>query len=536
VGTRIPSRRGSADRRVSSGTMRRELVRHIRSMLGRGDIASWSRWYANLERDHRFRLYATVLNAIEKGSVPGLHGIETLRAVGGLTVGAVYAALGANPDLLPVLSVGLDRSRTRPVSTCGFLSNPLIWLPARITSVERPYRTMPLSEIVRAWTHQPMANLAAWRKRRCVYGQIGLGDGGSFPAFPPGAFIQVDPDLTTVNGTTDPNFYFVRHPFGYSCCRCAVEKGRIFLLSSSDLYPELDFEHPGKVHIVGRVRAFCGRVDRVVPPPRIDLHDLENRPTPSESVRKLGSRPRAAHELLHSRRVSLGITYGELDQAAKRLRGIVPNWKQFGISGGHAHKIDHDPDHVPSIRTLFPLLALYGLDFREVLAAYRLSVDDANMIELPALYRTPTISELAMAVGSAPSRSPFARSILDRWLEWPALLCCLGPDLRTSRVFYYGGDERMDPLIKPDSFLLVDEGQADIPAHTESSRNLTQWEPPLFLFLVPGCGFVAGYAERNGDRIQILPHPRSADQRQFTISNSAAGATIGRIVGTASLI
>ncbi len=169
MGLRTPRRKG-VKRRVPSVALRRELVLHIREKLGDRNLVSWSRWYAGLERNPRFRLYASVLNAIEKGGFPRLHAIETLRIAGGLTLGAAYAALGANPDHLSVMSVALNRNRTHPVSGRAFLSNTLVWLPSRLAALEGPYHTMPLSEIVRTWTRQPVANLTAWRKQKCVYG------------------------------------------------------------------------------------------------------------------------------------------------------------------------------------------------------------------------------------------------------------------------------------------------------------------------------------------------------------------------------
>lgn len=39
-----------------------------------------------------------------------------------------------------------------------------------------------------------------------MYGQIKLETTAAFRAFFPGAFVQVDPDLTTIDGTTDGNF------------------------------------------------------------------------------------------------------------------------------------------------------------------------------------------------------------------------------------------------------------------------------------------------------------------------------------------
>lgn len=524
-----------AKRKAPSMVVRRHLVKHIQSRLGGRELASWSRWYANLENNPRFRLYASVMNAIEKGTFPRLHAIETLRFAGGLTVGAIYAALGANPEILPLMNVALNSNRTRPVPNHVYLSNTLVWLPSRVATLESPYDTMPLSEIVKTWTRQPVANLATWRRQHCLYAQIGFEDGGSFPAFPPGAFIQIDPSFTTINGTTDPNYYFVRHPFGYSCCQCAVEQERIFLLTCSSLFPQLEFENPGAVHVIGRVRAFCSRIEGVTAPHAIGLQDLEHRRRQAESSTTSARGSLTGSQLLHLQRLCLGITYAQLDHAAERLRGVATNWEQFRISGGHAHKIEHHSQHVPSVRTLFPLLGFYGLDLLEALTAYGLSRDDSHMIELPGLFGNCTMTELAMAVGSSPSRSGFATAVLDRWLELPALLFHLGSDVRSSKIYFYAGEE-LEPMINPGSFLLVDDTRADIPARFQPNQDLGQWQRPLFLFQLSNGRFVAGYAERDGTGVHIIPHPGSRHQRMVTIANKTEGTAIGRIVAAASVL
>jgi hypothetical protein len=412
-------------------------------------------------------------------------------------------------------------------------------LPARFADLKRPYGTMPLSRIVTSWSRQPISNLAAWRRHACLYAQVGLEDGMSYPAIPPGAFLQIDPRFTTIQGI-DPHYYFVRHPFGYSCCRCAVEKGTIFLLRSpAGLHPQLEFSHPGVVQIYGRVRAFCGRIDHVVPPPAITRRQLEHRREPMDRPpAALAQSPPNGQELLLNQRRCLGIPYDELDHATETMHSLSNEFARFHISNGHAHKIEHVAGFVPTIPTLYPLTAYYALDYADVLKAYGFEVNDSRMIDLSAKEGNFTMSELGIAVGAASSQNEFASFVLNQWLEWPALLSQLVPDLPTGKIFFFGGNRGIEPLLKQGSFLVVDDSQTTIAAEVgnRSVSSLADWERPLYLFYLRDKGFVAGYGEREQKRVHIVPHPQAADHRQVSFADGDQGEVIGRITAVAALI
>jgi hypothetical protein len=506
-----------------------DLIRHIELRLGD----------RNASKRAREQVYATVTNAMRRGSLPHLISVEALRQIAGLTLGSMYLGLGVNLDRLAWLRSRLNVNRTRPAPSRVLLPATAVPLPARIADLKPPYRTMPLRQLVSRWIRQPIWNLARWRRQACLYAQVGLRDGMSYPAIPPGAFVQIDPRLTAVQGL-DRHYYFVRHPFGYSCCRCAVERGTIFLLPSpAALYPQLKFPHPGVVHIYGRVRAFCGRIDQVVPPPEITSRQLERRREPMEQTpAALAESSPGGRALLLNQRRCLGIPYDELDHATELLHSLSPEFARFHISNGHAHKIEHLEDFVPTISTLYPLVAYYALDFVDVVRAYGIEIDDSRMLDLSAKDTNLTAGEVAMSVGAFPSENEFASFVLNHWLEWPPLLSQVGPDLPAGRIFFFGGNRGIEPLVKAGSFLVVDDSQTTVPAEVEhrSVSSRADWERPLYLFYLREEGFVAGYAVRDGRRVHIVPHPQAADQRQVSLDDGDQGEVIGRITAVAALL
>jgi hypothetical protein len=501
-----------------------DLIRYIERQQGVRSAGTLPRQGSNSRE-----LYSTITNAIRKGTLPHLRAIEGLRQAAGLSLGSVYLALGVNLDRLAWLRSQLNVNRTRPAPNRYFLSGTPMLFPARFADIEKPYPTMPLSRIVSSWCQQPVSKLADWQRQACLYAQVGLQDGISYPAIPPGAFLQIDPRFTAVQGVSDTNYYFLRHPYGYSCCRCAVDEGDIFLLPTSGLYPKLKFSHPGVVHIFGRVRAFCGRIDRVVPPPAINERQLKSRREPISSAPSFWAQSsRQGQALLLDQRRCLGIPYEELDQATDLMHSVSDEFGRFHISNGHAHKIEHLPGFIPTAQTLYPLTAYYALDYAEVLSAYGFSVDDRGTMDLASKEARLTVSDVAMAVGSTPWRSDFASFILDQWLEWPPLLSQLGPDPR-SKIFFFAGNRGMEPLLKPASFIVVDDSQTNI-----WSNALSGWERPIYMFYLREQGFVAGYAERDGSRIHIVAHPQAADQRWMSFTSPDDGEVVGRVTAVAT--
>jgi hypothetical protein len=301
----------------------------------------------------------------------------------------------------------------------------------------------------------------------------------------------------------------------------------------------LEFPHPGVVQVIGRVRAFCGRIDGIVPPASRSLRQLKSRREPMERTpADLAQFPPNGQELLRNQRLCLGIPYEELDQATQIMRSLSEEFGRFHISNGHAHKIEHFPRFVPTVPTLCALTAYYGLDYAATLAAYGFDVDDAESLDLSAMKARFSMTELAMHVGFAPCRTDFASTLVDHWLEWPALLCQLAPNLPAGKIFFFAGNSGIEPLLKPFSFLLVDDSQTTVPTG-DRERNgdaLTGWERPLYMYYLRDKGFVAGYAEREGIRIHLVAHPQAADRRQHSFQHPDHGEVIGRITAVATLL
>jgi hypothetical protein len=467
------------------------------------------------------------------GSFPRLATFEGLRSAARADLGSAYLQLGINLDRLTLLRAKLSVNRTRPAPNRVYLRETPIWLPSKLRDLKAPFQTMPLSYIVTEWKQEPAINLTNWRKRACFYAHVGLDDGMSYPDIPPGSFLQIDDTHKSIQGTTDSHYYFVRHPYGYSCCRCALENGIIYLLPSLYHYPQLTFRHPGVVEIVGRVRAFCARIDHIVPPPVLTLHHLHNHRTPMiRTPAELAKVPPIGSELLLNQRLCLGIPYNELDEATSLIHSFGSEFFTLHITGGHAHKIEHDPGFIPTIPTLGALTAYYGLDYAGVLKSYGFNVDGISNRQTSL--ENPNRQDSPLTPNTAHLGNEFLNYILDQWLEWPALLSQLLSDLPNQRIFFFAGNSGIEPILKPASFLLVDDSDSIADA---SSWNLRcGLERPLYLLYLRETGFTAGYAIRERKWIHILAHERASDRRTRTFVYPEGVDIVGRITGIATLI
>src|SRR5438876_249597 len=92
-----------------------ELLRYIELSPGVRSLAPRRGRAAGRE------LYATIANAIRKGTLPHIDAVEALRWAARLSVGSVHLTLGVNLDRLAWLRAHLNVNRTRPAPNRLFL-------------------------------------------------------------------------------------------------------------------------------------------------------------------------------------------------------------------------------------------------------------------------------------------------------------------------------------------------------------------------------------------------------------------------------
>ena len=518
---------------AASSAVLRKLLRR-RGLTTINDVVAWSRVeYA----DRQYHLYSGIFGRVDKGRPPTIHRLEALRAATGLSRRDLYALVGIDLDLLPLHSSLLHANRTRPIQSSAQSSSRLISLPNRLKPVATPAWTMPLTEIVADWSLQPQSRLEGWRQQvpePCLYLQVGLRDGMSYPQIAPGMIVQIDPSDT--DQIDDGRLYAFEHPYGYSVCHATVEEGGTVVLLSSTygLYPELKFPRR-LVRVLGRVRACCGRIDNIHSPAPIKEVDLQrvyrNERNQSDLAPPLTASIRqSALELFRVQRDRLGITYDELNQMTRQLHELAG--LRFGVGRTRVHDLIHGASSVverPAV--VYALAACFALDFEDVLISLGVDVRETKAPE-PLNPENPVRKPALL-----PRDHELAANLLASWLEWPAILPLLGPDLRTSTVFYFNQPiDSIEPLIKPHAWLLVDSTQRTI-ATTIDGRpvaELPEWARPIYLLLTHQ-GYLCGYCEGDAKTISVVAHPRSADQRRHTFSLHDVDI-VGRVSGVATLL
>jgi transcriptional regulator with XRE-family HTH domain len=208
--------------------------------------------------------------------------------------------------------------------------------------------------------------------------------------------------------------------------------------------------------------------------------------------------------------------------------------EEFLISHARLAQIENDSS-VPSIRKLFTLSAVYCVSISDLLTVY---------VDLPGLHRlqhrvnasetrvSPAENSGHAAAISVPIRlntmsRPEETDLLSRmvkaWADFPvALLERMNP-----KKYRYGWigltDHTMDPLIRPGSFVQIDETNKLL--HGADYR--TEYDRPIY-FLETRSGYVCSWCELIRGGIVSVPHPLSRSRvRHFALPSEAE--VIGRV-------
>jgi transcriptional regulator with XRE-family HTH domain len=243
---------------------------------------------------------------------------------------------------------------------------------------------------------------------------------------------------------------------------------------------------------------------------------------------------------LRELRTRLGITVREVEEESQKIAEAQRN-PEFIVSNHWLTKLENT-DSVPSIHKLFSLSAVYRVKLSELLPMFGI---DQNLLEKYQIETAPQTTHLidledpdsAKAVTFPVRFDPGFRAeetnLLSRmvqvWGQVPiALLQQL--DLRQSRYGYIGlEDFTMYPLLRPGSFVLIDENLRDI----DAKRWRTEFDRPIY-FIELRVGYACCWCQLDGDELLLIPHPLSAQlHRRFSIQEVEV---IGQVTGVAMRI
>ena len=214
-------------------------------------------------------------------------------------------------------------------------------------------------------------------------------------------------------------------------------------------------------------------------------------------------------------RNKLGITTREVEDFSRQIAEQKGN-EEFFISNGWITKIENN-EGTPSICKLYSLCAIYRIKFTDLLLMYEVDLNELSKFRLENPLNQTHISDLSIydeerAVsfpvrfdpGFSPAQTSLIARMVEVWAEIPlALLQHL--NLRQHLYGYIGlGDNSMTPLVRPGSFVQIDDTQTKIlalPWKTEHER------PSYFIELREG--YACSWCEVQGRQIFLIPHPLS---------------------------
>lgn len=233
---------------------------------------------------------------------------------------------------------------------------------------------------------------------------------------------------------------------------------------------------------------------------------------------------------LRKLREQLRLKYRDVEEASHKI-AVGHGSQEFAIGLSRLADIENKGT-VPSIYRLYSLCVIYGLDFAAVLQWYAVDLSellpDAVKLEVE---QTRTLNFVLREVKHVEVPLDFLRTVdlrktsyLSRRMQsWGAIPLSLlkSLDVRTQRYAFIGTEDwSMDPLIRPGSFIQIDERKRQI-------RNdvwINEYDRPIY-FLELRQGFRCGWCTARGEFLVVESH-----------STASAGPEIYKYPGDAEIL
>lgn len=240
-------------------------------------------------------------------------------------------------------------------------------------------------------------------------------------------------------------------------------------------------------------------------------------------------------------REQLGISTTQVEETSNRIAEQEKN-KEFRISTARLSQIENEGS-VPSIFKLYSLSVIYRVRFTDLLRHLGLDLSKvpAHLRLSPPLETQPAEVELpeANSVITFPVRfdpsfdrqaTQFLNQVVEVWGEIPlALLERLNP---RRRLYAYVGlsDRRMSPLIRPGSFVVINDQQTEV----LQTGWAHEFDRPIY-FVELRQGYRCCWCQQEGSSLMLIPHPLSGYKIE-TFPCPDEAEVIGRVTAVAMRI
>jgi transcriptional regulator with XRE-family HTH domain len=246
-----------------------------------------------------------------------------------------------------------------------------------------------------------------------------------------------------------------------------------------------------------------------------------------------------AGDRLRNLRIRRGLSIRKVADLS-RVVAVDRNCNDFAISHARLAQVEND-ESVPSIFKLFSLSVIYGVPLNELLSVYvelgeigRLhhSMNELRTHTVVVDHYHPNGKTVSLPTRFHPDAKPRETNLLSCMVEaWGEVPWSVLEKLRL-RKFRYGwiglSDYTMSPLIRPGSFVQIDESQKVHPA----AQHRTEFDRPIY-FIESRAGYLCSWCEVSKGRLTSIPHPLSPCSAQHFAFPSEADI-IGRVTGIAT--
>jgi len=239
-------------------------------------------------------------------------------------------------------------------------------------------------------------------------------------------------------------------------------------------------------------------------------------------------------------RAQRGITARQVQELSREIAADQGNG-EFLISHGRITQIENN-ESTPSIYKLCSLSAILSVPLMELITmfvdlesfesyAYRLRRHQTHLVNFEVDQPGKSVS---FPVQFDPAFDPDSTNLLSRMVQvWgdvpPAVLNRLR--LRSLRYGVIGlNDYTLHPLLKPGSFVQIDDSQRRV----VSPPFPNEYDRPIY-FIELREGYVCGWAEMQGNKLVVLPHPLS-NCRVRVLDYPVEAEVVGRVVAVAARI
>jgi transcriptional regulator with XRE-family HTH domain len=261
-------------------------------------------------------------------------------------------------------------------------------------------------------------------------------------------------------------------------------------------------------------------------PPVIALRALRQ----DHSMEEAGQKLRRARE-------KLNLKFRDVEQLSQAIGERRGN-PEFAVLISRLSDIENQGT-VPSIYKLYSLCCIYRLDVNEVLAWYRVPIDeiasDAGLIEIGKTHSVgfnpdngaEALLPISLDPGLDLRRTSFISEMVQRWGKLPLALLS-SADVRRFRYGFMGTEDwSMYPAVPPGSLLVVDDTKRKI--QTTGWRSLS--ERPIY-FLEHRDGYYCRWCSVKDGTISLIPDPASeASILNFQFPGEIE--VVGQVIGVA---